>query len=90
MHRQPRQDPLFGHGRNARHGNMHDISSEDDDLHDIPRHHGPQPNRHHHGNILDNIPLFGDPTLENRHIGAKLNIPSFDGSTNPKKYLELE
>ena len=90
MHIQPRQDPLFWHGRNARHGNMHDISSEDDDLHNIPRHHGPWPNRHHHGNILDNISLFGDPTLENRHIGAKLDIPSFEGSTNPEKYLKWE
>ena len=86
LHRQPRQDPFFGHGMNARHGNMHDISSEDDDLHDIPRHPGPRPNKHHQGNILDHIPLFGDPTLENRHIGAKLDIPSFDGSTNPEKY----
>ena len=60
FHRQPRQDPLFWHGKNARHGNMPDISSEDDDLHDIPRHHGPRPNRHHHGNIFDNFPLFGD------------------------------
>ena len=31
LHIQPRQDPLFWHGRNARHGNMHDISSEEDD-----------------------------------------------------------
>ena len=40
--------------------------------------------------MLDEIPRFGDDRLENRYLGVKLEIPTFDGNVNPEKYLEWE
>jgi hypothetical protein len=86
VHSRPRQEHLNGHTWNDRH--VHHSSGEDDFLY-IPRHRENRARRRH-DNILDDIPLFGDPTLQNRHIGAKLDIPYFDRNVNPERYLEWE
>ena len=83
-------DELHAHSRHHRHRNNAHIH---DNLHHMPRHGAfdPRPNqRFGQGNVLDDIPQFGDPRLENRYLGLKLEIPTFDGNVNPEKYLEWE
>jgi hypothetical protein len=76
---EPHESPRHPRNRHHRH------------LHGDNRHDGPRPNaRNVHGNVLDEIPRFGDHRLENRYLGVKLEIPTFDGNVNPEKYLEWE
>ena len=75
---------------------MHDVSSDsEEELHDLPRHHRTRNHRHVHDDLRDgNRHDMPRPNArnghENRYLGVKLEIPTFDGNVNPEKYLEWE